>query len=204
MARQPKMYSWFAKPGAGKTTALINVIKQKVGKGDRAIVVDPDGCEAAWDKFKRVESVKDIPTDFKGVYVVPHEDGETFKDLQNRLKKRELFNFMLVLDDPNVYATPKPEPELSYLLKRKRQFGMDILTTAHGWGECPQAFMRFIDIYIIGPTDSSPTERQSLLTKAVSDRHMQWKQAVNKAKSSNPGSYPWAVITRDGRKFSGQ
>lgn len=202
MARQPKMYAYFAKPGAGKTTALIQRINARLKKGDRAIVVDPDGCEPAWDKYKRVDSVLQIPADFKGVYVVPHEEGETFRDIMQQCKKRKLVNFMLVLDDPNVYATPKPEEELGYLLKRKRQFGMDILTTAHGWGECPQAFMRFIDIYIIGPTDSTPAERQSLLTKAVAERHMQWKQKVDNAKAKNESTYPWAVITRDGRKFS--
>lgn len=195
------MYALFAKPGAGKTTKLIAMVKGRVAKGDRAIVVDPDGCEPAWDKFKRVESINDIPKDFKGVYVVPHEEAQTFKDLVARCKKRQLVNFMLVLDDPNTYATPKPEDELAYLLKRKRQFGMDIVTTAHGWGECPQAFMRFIDIYVIGPTDSAPTERQSLLTKPVADRHFQWKNLVNQKKRTEPNSYPWAAITRDGRRF---
>lgn len=201
MSRQPKMYGVFAKPGAGKSTKLIQMINARLSNGDRTLVVDPDGCEPSWDKFTRYDSMDEVPNDFTGVAVVMYEEKKTFAEIKRRCVAKELVDFMLVLDDANSYAHPTPEPELKYLITRKRQFGMDILITAHGWGQCPNVFLQFIDIYVLGPTDSSPHERISVLTKAVAERHWKWKRAVNTAKAKNPNSYPFAVFTREGYKF---
>jgi len=203
------MFSIFAKPGAGKTTKLIDIIKRRVAKGDRALVIDPDGCEEAWDQFKRYESVTQVPENFRGVAVVEWEEGITFENIRKRcmgrdakgndLKGAKWGNFMLVLDDPNTYAHPNVEDALQNILRRKRQYGLDIWTTAHGWGECPQGFLRFIDVYILGPTSATPKERASLLgDRDVVNRHLAAKRKVDDFKKQHPDRYPWTVINRQG------
>lgn len=207
--RQPKMFSIFAKPGAGKTTKLIEIIKRKVAAGDRAIVVDPDGAEEAWDQFKRYESITQVPDNFKGVVVVEWQEKVTFANIRNRCMARDAQgndtkrpkwgNFMLVLDDPNTYAHPNVEDELQNLLRRKRQYGIDIWTTAHGWSECPQGFLRFIDVYILGPTSATPQERAGLLGgREVVARHQQAKNVIDGHKRQFPDTYPWTVFDRQG------
>jgi hypothetical protein len=200
--RQPKMYSIFAKPGSGKTYKLIQLLRARVAKGDRAIVIDPDGAEDAWDQFTRYDSVADVPDNFKGIVVVEYHEGKTFSNIYARCTAKKLKNFMLVLDDPNIYSLPSPEDELANLLRRKRQYSMDILTTSHGWSECPQAFLRFIDIYILGPTDSSPRERSALLGRTVMTRHERWKLLVDQHKRTKPNEYPWVIFQRDGQKIA--
>lgn len=181
-ARQPKMFNVMAMPGAGKTTKLVEVVQAKLKAGGRVLIIDPDGAEEAWDRFKRLEGgIKKLKPDFKGAVVVDYdekqgkEDG-TFEHLWKELiKPGKLKNFTLVLDDPNVYAKDRLIPELTNLLRRKRQHNYDIITTSHGHGETPRSFIRFIDVWVLGPTSMGPEDRKDLLGNDKTRLHNQWK-----------------------------
>ena len=182
VARQPKMWNAMAMPGAGKTTLLIELVERKLKAGGRVLIIDPDGAEEAWDKFKRLEGgIKDLKPDFKGAVVLDYDEKQgkvdgTFETLWKKyIKPGKLKNFSLVLDDPNVYAKDRLIPELTNLLRRKRQHNYDILTTSHGWGETPKSFVRFIDIWLLGPTAMGPEDRKDLLGPAKCILHNEWK-----------------------------
>lgn len=176
------MFCIVGEPGSGKTQRQIAHIRARVKAGDRAIVIDPEGAEDAWSQFLRlpdVESIRKKPN-FKGVVVIPWKKNHTFKVLRELAEQKKLTNYMLVLDDPNTYATPDPEEDLRYFLKRKRQAGADLFTTAHSWMEVPAAFCRFIDFWEIGPASGSPLERSTQIGSKKQAQNLEgWQKLAN-------------------------
>lgn len=178
------MFCCIGEPGSGKTTRQIDMIKKRVKAGDRAIIVDPEGAEDAWSQFLRVKDVEVLAKhpNFKGAVVIPWKKNHTFSVLRELAEKKKLTNYMLVLDDPNTYATPDPEEDLRYFLKRKRQAGVDLFTTAHSWMEVPAAFCRFIDFWEIGPASGSASERQNIFGRAAAANLDKWQLKANQDK----------------------
>jgi len=225
--RQAKMIALFGKPGSGKTTELLRMIKLGLSQGQRYMCIDPDGQESLYDDrmFTHYNTIEEVPDNWTGAAVVIYKSvkeksklipGEsTFpymlkKCITNdgqpttRGQHGDWYNFTLILDDANTYMRGQIESELATILGRKRQFGMDIITTSHGWGNCPAEFMRYIDVYRLGPTDDSPASRSQVLTAPITKRHLAWQTAVNDYKKANPNKYVWAAFTRNGDKFTGQ
>ncbi len=210
MERQPKMWNVMAQPGAGKTTLLIDLAERKLKSGGRVLIIDPDGAEPAWDKYPRLESFADLDPNFKGAIVIDFDEKQgkqngTFEHLWKELiKPGRLRNFTLILDDPNVYAKDRLIPELTNLLRRKRQHNYDIVTTSHGWGETPKAFVRFIDIWIIGPTSMGAEDRKDILGPAKVQLHNRYKIMADRdsmqAKQSGR-NHKWIAFDKDGNQL---
>tara|TARA_R110001599_G_scaffold87155_5_gene232929 strand:+ start:115 stop:795 length:681 start_codon:yes stop_codon:yes gene_type:complete len=224
--RQAKMVALFGKPASGKTTELLRIMKLGISKKERFLCVDPDGQEALYDDsiFTHYNTIEEVPDNWSGCAVVIYKSAKeksklitgepTFpymlkKCITNngepttRKQHGDWYNFTLILDDANTYMRGQIESELTTILGRKRQFGMDIITTSHGWGNCPAEFMRYIDVYRLGPTDDSPASRQQVLTSPITKKHLEWQIAVNNYKKKNPEKYVWASFTRNGDKFTG-
>ncbi|MCP4789161.1 MAG: hypothetical protein GY881_02880 [Gammaproteobacteria bacterium] len=200
------MFNAMAMPGAGKTTLLVQMVERKLKAGGRALIIDPDGAEPAWEKYKRIDNIDNLKSDWKGAVVVDYDEkqgkvADTFDRLWSMVKAGKFKNFTLVLDDPNVYAIDKVIPGLKNLLRRKRQHNYDILTTAHNWGETPLGFLRFIDVWIIGPTSAGPEERSSNLGRDAVKIHKQWKdradQEATAAKKAGR-NHKFLAYTKDG------
>lgn len=192
--RQPKMFTIVGEPGSGKTQRLIGHIKNRVGKGDRAIVIDPDGGEDAWTEFLYLDDVKKLEKNlnFRGVVVIPYVKGHTFKWLRKWAEEKKLINYMLVLDDLNTYGVPDPEDDIRYFLKRKRQGGIDVLTTAHSWMEAAASCCRFTDFWEIGPASGSPEERaREIGSRDAALNLAKWQKLANadKLRAKNENRY---------------
>ena len=181
-SRQPKMWTIVSEPGGGITSRLIAHIMARVGKGDRAIVIDPDAGEDAWNKFLRLKDVAQLEKkfNFKGVVVVPYIKGHTFKKLREWAEAKKLINYMMVLDDLNTYGVPDPEDDIRNFLKRKRQGGIDVFTSAHSWMEAPASCCRFTDYWDIGPASGSPLERaREIGSKDAAQNIAKWQDKAN-------------------------
>ncbi len=205
------MWNVMAMPGAGKTTLLVDLVKRKLKRGGRVLIIDPDGAEPAWDSFKRIESIKSLDPNFTGAVVVDFDEKQgkvdgTFEHLWRELiKPGQLRNFTLVLDDPNVYAKDRLIPELTNLLRRKRQHNYDVLTTSHGWGETPKSFVRFIDIWLLGPTAMGPEDRKDILGPTKTTLHNQHKTNADKeaAQARKSGrKHRFIAFDKDGNKLA--
>jgi hypothetical protein len=206
MSRQPKLFTIIGEPGCGKTERLIAHIRLRVTKNaDRVIVIDPDGGEDKWNQFLRVDDINKLESNpnFKGVVVIPWEEGITFKLLRKWAESKKLTNYIMVLDDVNAYATPRPEDDMLYFLRRKRQAGVDVFTTAHSWMECAAAVCRFTDFWDIGPAGGSPIERQKEIgSVAVAKRLDKWQQMANQnnADAKRKGQYhAWFGVDKLGQ-----
>jgi hypothetical protein len=79
-----------------------------------------------------------------------------------------------------------------------------LICTAHSWGEMSPMFLRFIDVYGIGITSGSPTERSETLKGEALALTLKVRNDVNEYKRKNPDKYPWVFITKDGHPFTGQ
>lgn len=212
------MFGLIGKPRSGKTTVLIDIIKGIKAKGGRVLVVDPDGAEMAWNdkQFKRYNDITMVPDNFKGVAVVMYSSKEahgtpTFPHIQGKMdmrsnggKRGPWSGITIVLDDANVYARGVLEDSLEWLCMRKRQYGADLICTAHSWGEMSPMFLRFIDVYGIGITSGSPTERSETLKGEALKLTLKVREDVNEYKRLHPDKYPWVFITKDGHPFTGQ
>lgn len=211
------MMALIARPKAGKSTLLVKLIDSVVKNGRRVLVVDPDGGEMIWydKRFKRYDDITKVPANFKGVAVVLHSDKPemgtaTFPYIQSKLDTRQnggvrgpWAGVTMVLDDANRYAKGAVEPALEFLLQRKRQYGVDLLVTAHSWHQAPPIFFQFIDIYIIGPTHSGPETRSDIIKGEAMVKMRAVREKVNALKAADADSYPWSIITADGRPFNG-
>lgn len=176
------MFTLVSEPGGGKTTWLINFIRARVKNGDRAIVIDPDGGEDAWNQFVRLKDVKNLENhlNFKGVVVIPYVKNHTFKLLRQWAEQKKLIDYMLVLDDINAYGVPDPEEDLRYFFKRKRQGGIDFFATGHSWMEVSASACRFTDYWLIGPASGTPVERaQQIGSKDAANNLEIWQQKAN-------------------------
>ncbi len=205
------MWNVMALPGAGKTTLLVDLVKRKLKRGGRVLIIDPDGAEPAWDSFMRIESIKSLDPNFTGAVVVDFDEKQgkvdgTFEHLWRELiKPGRLRNFTLVLDDPNVYAKDRLIPELTNLLRRKRQHNYDVLTTSHGWGETPKSFVRFIDIWLLGPTAMGPEDRKDILGPTKTTLHNQHKINADKEAAQAKEScrkHRFIAFDKDGNKLA--
>jgi hypothetical protein len=208
-----------AKPKSGKSYLLSKVIIPSIVKRKgRVLVVDPDGGEMLWynSDFKRYNDITQVPNNFKGVAVVMYSGKEahgtpTFPYIQNKLEGRKFgergpwAKTTIILDDSNRYADGKVEDALEFLVQRKRQFGCDLIVTAHNWQQLAPIFYGFIDLYLIGPTATGP-ETRSAIIKGQAMKNLQAVRAkVNAEKAKDPEkSFPWATVTADGLPFTGQ
>lgn len=211
------MTGLLGKPRSGKTTLLLKLILEILKKKGRILVIDPDGAEATWDnpKFTRYEDIKDVPDNFKGCAVVYYSGKEahgtpTFPYIMGQMDRRANGNkrgpwtgVTYILDDANVYARGQLEDALEWLLMRKRQYGCDIVTTAHSWGEVSPMFLRFIDVYGIGITSGHPSERSDVIKGDALKRTVDIRNEVNEIRRNDPNAYPFKFITKDGYGFSG-
>ena len=205
------------KPRSGKTTLLLKLIFEILRKGGRVLVVDPDGAEEHWDnpKFTRYDDISLVPDNFKGCAVVYYSAKEvhgtpTFQYIQDNMDRRAnndkrgpWTGVTYVLDDTNVYARGQLEDPLEWLLMRKRQYGCDILITAHSWGEVSPMFLRFIDVYGIGITSGHPNERAETIKGDALKRTVVVRNKVNEIKRNDPDAYPFIFINKDGFEFTG-
>ena len=192
--RQPKLFTIIGEPGCGKTERLITLVKDRVKNGDRAIIVDPDGGEDKWNEFLRIPDVKKLENhpNFKGIVVVDWQEGHTFKLLRKWAEEKKMVNYLMILDDANAYANPKPEEDMLYWFRRKRQGGVDVFTTAHSWMEASASVCRFTDFWDIGPAGGSPIERKKEIGSVAVARNLEkWQQAANNdaEKAAREGRY---------------
>lgn len=208
-----------AKPKSGKSHLLSKVVIPAILKRKgRVLVVDPDGGEALWysPQFKRYNDITQVPDNFTGVAVVLYSGKEahgtpTFPYIQSKLEGREFgqrgpwASTTIVLDDSNRYADGKVEDALEFLVQRKRQFGCDLIVTAHNWQQLAPIFYGFIDIYIIGPTATGPETRSAFIKGQQMKNLQEVRAKVNAEKAKDPlTKFPWATVTADGQPFNGQ
>jgi len=159
-----------AAPGRGKTTLLIDALKQKLKSGDRVLVVLPDQSEPAWFPWYKngVIEAEDLEQkfnpDFKGICLIEYEAKITFPFLLKLFKSGKLKNLNLVLDDPQ-YMNSRPEPEIIRILSRKRQYCIDVWSNAHSYDQVPQQFFQYITIYGLGFTEAEIILRKEQLGK---------------------------------------
>lgn len=216
--RQCFMMGLIGKPKSGKSFLLQQLVLRLLKQKQRVFIVDPDGAERSWDQynFKRYDDITEVPDDFTGAVIVPYSEDETFgtptfPHIQSKLDPRlnggkigPWANTVFVLDDSSVYAQGSLEISLKWLLGRKRQFGGDIIATAHSWGlMCPD-FLRFIDVYGIGVTNGSPTERGDVIKGDALKRTVAVRNEVNELRRSGQEKFPWKFIDRDGFPFKGE
>jgi len=213
------MTALIAKPKAGKSTLLSKLVHTIVGTGRRVLVVDPDGGEILWhdQAFTRYDDITKVPRNFKGVAVVVHSDKPsmgtpTFPHIQSMLDTRQnggkrgpWSGVTIVLDDANFYAQGKVEDSLEFLLKRKRQYGCDLIVTAHSWHQAPPIFFQFVDVYVIGPTQGGggPENRSDIIKGDALKNMARAREDVNRKKEQDSNCYPWAIINSDGTPFKG-
>ena len=174
MMRESRFTEIIGMPGSGKTTFLIRFLK-RFAQAEPLLVIDPDGNEPAWDKVSWIN-----PAD--PVAMSRWQSGwrKTQYDPEDSCFKAVIDNFRnghLVLDDANVYAASRPDDHLKHLLKRKRQFGIDIWSTAHGFTEMPAMFYTYITHYVLFPTLDDPGRRK--INIPMFDRLLEIKKAVD-------------------------
>lgn len=214
-----------AKPKSGKSYLLSRtIIPSILNRKGRVLVVDPDGGEALWyhKDFKRYNDITEVPDNFKGVAVVLYQpkDVEATKDMPARTAtfpyiQKQLMGkrfgqrgpwakTTIILDDSNRYADGKVEDALEFLVQRKRQFGCDLIVTAHNWQQLAPIFYGFIDIQIIGPTATGPETRSAFIKGQAMKNLVAVRAKVNAIKARDKNQFPWAVVTADGEPFTGE
>jgi hypothetical protein len=177
--RYPEFVEIIAAPGRGKSTDLEKVINSKAN--ERFLVIIPDTSEPLWHKYPLINGddiEEEFNPDFEGVLCVEQEEKLTFPYLYKLFKEEKLKGLNLILDDP-VYAEEYCEKELVRILKRKRQYDIDIFSTSHSYDEVPPKFFSFITIYSLGYTEGELNNRRGNLGSSYS-KHLEHHNEVNR------------------------
>ena len=167
-------------PGRGKTTTEVNVIQQKLKVDERTIVVVPDQSEKAWYPYYPVINAdkleKDFDVNFTGVKIIEYEEKSTFPFLYDLLEKGIIKDLNIVLDDPFYVEEGRPEKELMRIIKRRRQYSIDVFTTAHDFDNIPKAFFTYLTVFGLMYTSAPIINR----VKQVSEGILQHKKEIDK------------------------
>ena len=175
-------------PNTGKTTWLLKILLA-LARGQRVLVVDPDGNEPTWWKFKSI-NIRDkraMKNWTKGVRVIQlaEQDTDGYDTFDVLYNKKVFTNGVLVLDDCNTYVQANPNKHLMNLLRRKRQYSIDIFAAAHGFTEIPPKFYSFATKYTLFKTEEDPQRAKRNIDQF--DRFVGLRNRVNsKALNGNP------------------
>jgi hypothetical protein len=218
--RKSFCYAIIARSGAGKTEQQLRMVDKAVAKGRRCLVIDPDGSEGAWDRYKRYNDIKDVPVKWSGVVVVPHCESEydgtpTFAYLE-KMSRSDLnggrlgpwANAIIFMDDFNeIVQDGRMEPSLMWLFRRRRQHGFDIVITSHDWRQIPPKVFGYMNAMLIGPTLDGPHCRANYYSKPALERTEKVRQYLNDYKNNTTGPNDkydgWLLLDREGFNFKG-
>lgn len=149
MSRQAKFTIMLGEPGSGKST----LVEEIIGESKQpTLVVDPDGEEDIWMAWDEIDimstgAASELRT-FKDKRMTIYEEKVTFEKLVKNYR-----NGNLVLDDCRCYVDAGVEDNMMLLLRRKRQYGLDVFAMAHGFTEVPPKFFTFATHYILFSTE---------------------------------------------------
>ena len=124
--------------GAGKTTFVKNLIKKYFTK---ALIVTPD--EAEWTDILEIK-INEIKK-MTGVKRLIYDDG-----IMEHIKNN-FYGGLLLLDDARCYIDAFTPNDLRYIYIRRRQFGIDIAVSVHGFDEVPPklfTYATFLHLFI--------------------------------------------------------
>lgn len=215
--RKSIVLAFIGRSGSGKTTKEIDLVKMLLAAGRRVLIIDPDGGEAAWDKFKRYQDIAKVPKDFKGAVVVPFSDEPylgtpTFAHIEKMSSTTHnggnlgpWANTVIIIDDCNaVVPEGRVEKPLKWLFARRRQYGFDIIVTGHSWMRIPPFMFGYINAFLIGPTLEPPSPRKSFFSPEGFKRTEEARQYVNRYKEQYPDRYDgFLLLTIEGTPFKG-
>ena len=151
--------------GTGKTTYLLQTLSA-VSKSRRAIVVDYENAEKAWQPFDELDlSDRDAVASFTGIRRVNwalHEDESL------SLIKKYYRNGILVLDDCRTYLKSSLEDQLHQLLIRRRQYMLDVFAVAHSFQDIPPRFFQFTTHVVLFRITRPLDDRKKMLANPAS------------------------------------
>lgn len=139
-------------PGTGKTFKTAALIRERVRRGDRAIVIDPSQSNEEYAKYPYIADLSKLKSNFKGIVRTGYDENEkdkpgTFSNLWKRVKLGEITDFNLVLDDTNLFARSVVEKDLQNIITLARNKSIDIWTTGHSLRSVPRFFGMYITTY---------------------------------------------------------
>lgn len=158
-------------PDRGKTTIEVNKILEKLAVGERTIVIIPDQSEKAWYPYYPVINAEKLETNFDvnftGIVIIEYEEKVTFPFLYNLFEKKIIKDLNLVLDDPFYVEEGRPEKELMRIIKRKRQYSIDIFTTSHDFDNIPKAFFTYLTTFCLLYTSAPIINRLRQVSEGI-------------------------------------
>lgn len=193
--------------GYGKTWLMLKYLLAKLKNGHRAIIIDPNGKEPAWNRkgFDLLMNSEDLKADFKGAKVMFYDKGKTFQHIFKLIREQGMTGFTLVLDDLQAYGSDNMEPELKNIIRLSRNWGIDIMMTSHSWHQTPPILFGYVDVICLGPTRGNPDNRKQWIggEEALAE-HWKWKKIADhegeKAPEGQKWKHPWYYFTMDGEE----
>lgn len=146
--------------GVGKTSTTMKKLKDEATRVRVLNVLFDDQEEAFHDptiKTIDLNSNADCLAFLKaknGMFKVEWQKDKTFSRLLQlvNLKPMPLKHFILNMDDANAFFMPKPEDALAAILKRRRQYKVNIYASAHGFKQVPVTAFDYLSHYLLFAT----------------------------------------------------
>ena len=188
----------------GKTTTELGIIKAILSAGERTIVIVPDQSEKAWYSYYPVINAEKLESDFDvnftGIKILEYEDKVTFPFLYNLFEKGIIKDLNIVLDDPFYVEEGRPEKELMRIIKRKRQYSIDIFTTAHDFDNIPKAFFTYLTVFGLHYTSAPIINRLRQVSEGILRQKKQIDNIANVPKGHKNYHYK-RLFKKDGTEL---
>lgn len=195
---------FMAHKGYGKTWLMLQYLLAKLKAGGRAIVIDPNGKEPAWNRpgFDLLMDPEDLKPDFTGTKVLFYDRGKTFQHIFKLIREQGMTGFTLLLDDSQAYSD-NMETELKNIIRLSRNWGIDIMLTSHSWHQTPPILLGYVDVYCLGPTRGNPDIRKQWIGgEDALKKHWEYKRLADKSGEEAPEGkkwqHKWYYFTPDG------
>lgn len=149
--------------GTGKTT-YVRTMLEVLAKRRRALVVDFEGAEPAWDAYPEIDitdraAVMGFTGIAKAIYA---KQGEAFEGYLRRYYR----NGLLIFDDCRTYLNPNLTPDIQAILLRRRQYMLDIMFVAHSFQDVPPRFFQSITELVLFKVTRPIGNRRKFLPEA--------------------------------------
>lgn len=181
--------------GTGKTTFIIELIREYLAIGRRVLICISDDGEEKFEDIPLLETIEQV-INFKGVAKIIVEKTKFFDELREAflLKSKTKLNGALVLDDARLYLSQRDEAVLR-MMRKRRQLNADIYSVFHNFdGETPPSYWSFVTRAIIFKTLSSHDRSLKLLEETSRAAIIAGINEVNENYPTNPYFYKEVIL----------
>lgn len=171
--------------GTGKSSFLIQILKQIISGNKRALILNPSE-EEKWEQFP-IAKMDELPT-FTGIRQLKPDDDFRITDYIRYMRLLEKVykyyeNGILIIDDAKVFLGNNLQSQMTQMMIKRRQKNIDMFLVFHSIGQVPPSLFPYSTHIVLFKTNEN---RNKWVNKFPIEGFENVVNRVNAGAESNP------------------